>query len=118
MAKEFARAFYKSKAWRNCRASFISKRVAIDGGLCQTCGIRTGNLGYIVHHDKVWINESNINDPNVTLNHDNLKYDCQTCHNQEKEGKQEQPRYYFGENGEVILIPPVKDEDDTAPIKN
>ena len=103
MAQEFAKSFYNSKAWRNCRASFIAVRIAIDGGLCMTCHME---LGKIVHH-KVWLNESNINNPMIALNHDNLKYDCQTCHNQEKEGKEpEQPRYVFGTNGEVILIPP------------
>ena len=112
MAQEFAKKFYNSKAWKECRASFITMRVSIDGGLCQTCGYVTGNLGYIVHHDKVWLTQENINDPLVTLNHDNLKYDCLTCHNQEKEGqKHEQPRYVFGLNGEVILIKPEKEEE-------
>jgi 5-methylcytosine-specific restriction enzyme A len=111
MAQDFAKSFYNSKAWRECRASFIAKRVAIDGGLCQTCGSVTGNLGYIVHHDKMWLTPENISDPMVALNHSNLKYDCLTCHNQEKEGKEaEKPRYFFGEHGEIILIPPVKDE--------
>lgn len=106
MAREFSKKFYNSKQWKECRASYISYRQSIDGGLCETCGHATGNLGWIVHH-KVWIDESNINNPEVTLNQDNLKYDCQICHNQEKEGQeQEQPRYIFGLNGEVILIKP------------
>lgn len=107
MAQEFAKSFYNSKAWKECRASFIAERIAIDGGLCMTCGAVTGNLGYIVHHNNVWLTPENINNPEVSLNHDNLKYDCLTCHNQEKENEEaEQPRYYFGENGEVILIKP------------
>ena len=106
MAREFAKAFYKSKAWQQCRASFISKRVAIDGGMCMTCH---KELGKIVHHIQ-WLTHENINDPVIALNHDNLRYDCQTCHNQEKEGEQERPRYYFGEHAEVILISPVKED--------
>lgn len=107
MARGFAKKFYNSSAWKKCRASYISTRVAIDGGMCETCG---KELGYIVHH-KEWITELNINKPEITLNHDNLKYDCQTCHNQEREEKeQEQPRYIFGLNGEIILIPPNEDE--------
>jgi hypothetical protein len=67
-------------------------------------------LGYIVHH-KTWLTPTNISNPMISLNHDNLKYDCQTCHNQEKEGKVlEQPRYIFGDNGEIILVPPVKED--------
>ena len=104
MAQEFAKAFYNSKAWKDCRASYIAKCIAIDGGMCQTCH---KELGKIVHH-KVWLTPDNINDPMVTLNHDNLKYDCQTCHNQEKEEEQEQPRYYF-DGGKIILIPPKED---------
>ena len=103
MAQEFAKKFYNSKAWKDCRASFIEERIAIDGGMCMTCHRK---LGYIVHH-KTWLTPENINNPMIALNHDNLKYDCLTCHNQEKKGlESEQPRYYFGEIGEVILINP------------
>ena len=106
MAQEFAKKFYNSKAWKECRSSYIAKRLAVDGGMCMTCH---RELGYIVHH-RTWLTQENINNPMVTLNHDNLKYDCQTCHNQEKEGKeQEQPRYYISNNGEVILIKPEED---------
>lgn len=108
MAQEFAKRFYNSKAWKECRASFISKRITLDGGMCMTCH---QELGYIVHH-KTWLTPENITNPMIALNHDNLKYDCQTCHNQEKEGQEaEQPRYVFGVNGEVILIKPEKDEE-------
>jgi hypothetical protein len=106
MAQEFAKPFYNSKAWKECRASFIAKRIAVDGGMCMTC---CQELGLIVHH-KIWLTPENIKDPMIALNHDNLKYDCQTCHNQEKEGKEpEPPRYFFGEGGEIFLIPPNKE---------
>lgn len=102
MAQEFAKSFYNSKAWKLCRASYISKRITIDGGMCETCH---QELGKIVHH-KEWLTPENINNPYIALNHDNLKYDCQTCHNQEKEGEeQEPPRYYF-DGGKIVLIPP------------
>lgn len=107
MAQEFAKAFYNSKAWKLCRASYISKRISIDGGLCETCH---HELGWIVHHT-IWLTPENINNPELSLNHKHLKYDCQACHNAEKEGKEvEPPRYFFGEHGEIILIPPVNDE--------
>lgn len=76
MAKEFAKAFYKSKAWTACRAAYISKRVLIDGGMCERCGIRTG---YILHH-KTELTANNISDPDITLNHCNLEYVCKSCH--------------------------------------
>ena len=37
MAKEFTGNFYQSKAWRDCRSSFIAIRVSIDGGKCEHC---------------------------------------------------------------------------------
>jgi len=69
-----AKLFYKSKAWRDCRASYISKVF----GLCERCQ----GVGKIVHH-KEYINIDNVNDTAILLNHDNLEYLCQTCHNAE-----------------------------------
>lgn len=100
MAKEYAQPFYKSKAWKKCRASYISHRQSIDGGLCETCHDR---VGYIVHHNVTWITPDNINDPDITLNFNNLKYDCLICHNKEVEGEKE--RYYFDSNGNIQELP-------------
>ena len=77
MAKEYAKGFYNSKAWKQCRASYIAKVY----GLCERC-MDNGKLipGYIVHH-KIEITPENINDPALTLNHDNLQYVCVECHN-------------------------------------
>lgn len=101
MAQEFARQFYNSKAWKACRASFIAYRQSIDGGLCQTCH---ENTGYIVHHD-IWLTPQNINDPDISLNHRHLKYDCLVCHNKEKENE-EKEKYYFGKDGQIYELPP------------
>ena len=49
----------------SCRAAYIAERVAIDGGLCETCGLVPGQ---IVHHT-VWLTEDNVNDPDIALNH-------------------------------------------------
>ena len=77
MAKQYAKKFYHSKAWKDCRESYISK----VHGLCERCYDK-GKItpGYIVHHIKE-ITPSNINNPEITLNHDNLQYVCQECHN-------------------------------------
>jgi 5-methylcytosine-specific restriction endonuclease McrA len=72
--REFAKHFYHSKAWKDCRASYITK----VHGLCERCAAG----GKIVHH-KVYLNEQNIHDPNITLCHDNLELLCQDCHNTE-----------------------------------
>ena len=79
MARDFAEAFYKSDEWQSCRDSYISSRIAVDGGICERCHDK---LGYIVHHKK-HLDAVNIHDPNVALCHDNLEYLCLDCHNLE-----------------------------------
>ena len=76
MARDFTNGFYNKKPWHTCRKAFISRRISIDGGMCQDCHERPGK---IVHHI-VPIDETNINDPYVTLNLSNLKYVCHRCH--------------------------------------
>lgn len=99
--REFSKKFYKSKQWRKCRQQYIDSRIIIDGGLCETCHQR---LGYIVHH-KTWITPDNINNSEITLNQDNLKYDCLVCHNKEKEFEKEEIKYIFDENGDCVSFP-------------
>lgn len=72
----WAERFYCSRAWKRCRRSYISSRINIDGGRCEICGF---SQGYIVHH-KVLLTPTNIDDPVVSLNHDNLQYVCKDCH--------------------------------------
>ena len=74
--KQYAKQFYNSDRWKHCRRAYIQKRMLIDGGVCEECGI---NQGYIVHH-KIHITEQNINDTSITLNESNLMYVCKECH--------------------------------------
>ena len=112
MARAFAEKFYHSAAWKRCRAAYISYRISIDGGLCETCQEK---LGKIVHH-KTWLDELNIDNPEVTLNFENLKYDCQTCHNREEDEKKMKAKrssgenkYVFDRDGQLVPLPPVED---------
>ena len=91
--------FYKSQAWRRSRAAYINKRKAIDGGICEVC---QQEPGLIVHHI-IWLDDTNCNDPEISLNHNNFKYECQTCHNKEVDPRKATPgRCLFGPNGEVL----------------
>ena len=76
MARDFAGNFYKTAAWTSVRRSYIKS----VGGLCEEC-YRKGIIrhGDTVHH-KVPITPENINDPEVTLNPDNLILLCRDCH--------------------------------------
>ena len=91
--------FYKSGAWKRARRDFIDFRLSIDGGLCQVCGQEPG---LIVHH-KIWLDDINCNDPDISLNPENFLYECQTCHNKEKDPRKATPgRCLYGPNGEII----------------
>lgn len=100
MAKAYAKKFYNSKVWKECRASFISLRISIDGGMCQDCKERPG---YIVDHVEE-IAPSNINNPLITLNFKNFKYLCLDCHNKKTFTKHKSVRegLYFDEEGNLI----------------
>ena len=101
MAKEWAKPFYNSKEWRECRSSYIASVY----GLCETC-LSRGRItpGKILHH-LIYLSLENINDPNVSLNHALLRYDCQECHNREHHGEDTEAvkeGLKFDENGQLI----------------
>ena len=103
MAKGYAKPFYDSPGWAACRRSYISKRIKIDGGLCEACHSRAG---YIVHH-KIMIDESNVNDPNITLNENNLQFVCKPCHDRMEnhfvKSKRADIRYMFDDFGQPYI---------------
>ena len=96
-----AKRFYKSARWRKCRASYIA---TVPGGLCEHCN---ESMGYIVDHI-IEINSQNINDPEITLNHDNLQYLCLECHNTKTFRKYSAIRegFEFNSDGELVPKPP------------
>ena len=87
MSYGIRRKFYNSKAWNDVRLSVWLKQNL----LCNRChkpvyvdGIsdyipkgqrRTG----IVHH-KIWLDNNNIQDDNITIDEDNLIGVCKECH--------------------------------------
>lgn len=77
MAKDYARSFYNSKAWKRTQVAYMSSQCYI----CERCG----RVARIVHHKK-YITPQNINDPNITLDWDNLEALCMDCHNAEHIG--------------------------------
>ncbi len=99
MAKDFARPFYNSKKWKQCKTAYKVERILIDGGLCESCKEK---LGYIVHHT-VRLTPENINNPEITLNHKLLKYDCKDCHDSEEVHqfiKKAKCKCFFDKNGQ------------------
>lgn len=104
MAKEYAKAFYNSKAWQQAREMALMR----DRYMCQCDGCT--NVAEEVHH-KIEITEKNINDVKVTLNQDNLISLCSECHKRiTKEAHRKQKKILqaitFDEKGYPIAIPP------------
>ena len=102
MSREFSKGFYNSKAWKQCRAGYIKSVY----GLCESCREK-GKItpGYIVHHTTV-LDASNINDQEVTLNWDMLRYECLDCHNRTHGSDKEVMRegLSFDTNGNLIQM--------------
>ena len=74
--------FYRSKDWAKFREVFLSERIARDGELIDDI---TGNPivfkdDAILHHVKP-LTESNVNDPTISLNPDNIQLVSHATHN-------------------------------------
>lgn len=99
MAREFAKKFYKSKEWLKCREAVVKR----DFRLCVECGAPGEEVHHIEH-----ITPDNINDPNITLNMDNLKTLCKDCHhkahkrNQFTDHNEVEEGLKFDENGYLV----------------
>lgn len=95
--KDFAKTFYKSKAWKQCRAAYAQS----VGGLCEEC-LQSGRYipGEIVHH-KIELTPDNIDRPEITLDWNNLELLCRECH-AEMHGAR-QTRYKVDEYGRVSV---------------
>ncbi len=99
--KIWAKPFYNSKAWKQCRLSYISK----VHGLCEHC-MKNSKLtpGYIVDHI-VELTPDNITDVEISLNHSNLQYLCLVCHNKKTFDTREDVTVeglMFNERGELV----------------
>lgn len=97
MARDFSRSFYNGKAWKKCRQSYIESTI---DRLCERCG----EPGEEVHHI-IYLSPSNINNPEITLSHDNLELLCQSCHSREhNSNNQDDVRedVMFDSNGDLI----------------
>ena len=94
--------FYVSGKWRKCRTAY-AKSV---GKLCERC-LKRGiiNPGTkknpLETHHKIQLTDDNINDPNITLNWENLELLCKKCHDEERQRKPK--RWKVLPDGKVIV---------------
>lgn len=117
MGRDFSRKFYHSKEWESVR-QYILRR---DNYLCVRCNAP----GKEIHH-KTYLTPENINDPDISLNPDNLITLCRDCHMDEhrqqkidgviKKKAESRPsacddEYEFDSNG---ILRPIKKPDDNS----
>lgn len=95
MAKDWARAFYHSPAWKRCRRLFLGSK----HWLCERCG----GPAKVAHH-KTYLTPDNIDDPKVTLSWSNLEALCEDCHNKEHHTTvtATRPGFAFDEEGNLV----------------
>ena len=105
----FAKPFYKSRAWQGARELVMTRAK----GLCERCAEK-GELtpAEVVHHVTP-LTEENVNDPEISLNPDNLMALCHDCHTEVHQQlgigamngrKVEEPRVRFDSEGNVMPL--------------
>ena len=97
MAKDFAKDFYNSPAWKHTREAYK----AYQRGLCERC-LAKGlyNPGELVHH-RIPLTPRNIYDPNIALSFSNLELLCRDCH---ALAHKPEKRYKVDHLGRVITL--------------
>lgn len=96
----FARVVYGSEAWKRCSAAYKASK----HGLCEDCLAR-GLIapGTEVHH-VIPLTPQNINNPEITLNWDNLVLLCEECHEERhRKLRGEDKRWRVSTSGEVSV---------------
>lgn len=107
MAKDYARGFYCSRAWRDTQAAYMASQHYV----CERCG----GPAYIVHH-RTYISPQNIGDPSITLDWSNLEALCIDCHNTEHMcGSAVADGLRFDRDGNLVKAPPPQ-PDERGPI--
>lgn len=109
MSYGIRRQFYNSKAWQDVRKTVWLKQNL----LCNRChkpvyvdGISEympkGNRTIGIVHHKVYLDNYNINNKEVTLDINNLEGLCKYCHDKEHaKGNAIRNNYYFDEEGNI-----------------
>lgn len=101
--KDYAKTFYKSKQWQQCRLAYLKS----VGGLCERC-LAKGLIvpGKIVHH-KIHLSPENIKNPHISLDWNNLELVCHQCHNEihdtDLHKNKTTKRYLIDPNGKVFI---------------
>jgi 5-methylcytosine-specific restriction endonuclease McrA len=94
VAREFAKPFYNSSAWKNKRREILKR----DNYTCTNCDERATE----VHH-KIELTPKNINDIRIALGNDNLVSLCHDCHKKITLNRSDvKEGFIFDEHGQVV----------------
>ena len=75
--------FYKSKAWQKCMAVIKAERVNDEGLIiCEHCGQPIVRAYDCIGHHKTPLTMANVNNPEISLNPDNIALLHHRCHNE------------------------------------
>lgn len=98
------KAFYKSPEWRTARELALMR----DKYLCQDCKDKPAE---VVHHI-IHLSEDNVDNPEISLNQNNLISICSNCHSIRHKGEHARGRlshmddepynYIFDANGMIV----------------
>ena len=96
-------AFYVGIAWIDCSREYRKAHP-----LCERCLARHEISASKEAHHKIRLTPQNINNPDITLNWDNLEALCEDCHKKEHrqqrfEQKKSNQRWRINNTGDVIL---------------
>ena len=110
MSRQFSKQFYDSAQWERVRTGVLMR----DRYMCTRCGRPAEEVHHIKH-----LTPENINDPNVSLNPNNLTSLCRDCHFEEhrndrarghtRDGREIDHReveegFMFDENGQLVRV--------------
>lgn len=96
--RDFAKQFYSSIAWKECREAY-KKSVGYQCERCKAKGLLSP--AEIVHH-KIHITPHNIKRADIVLNFDNLEALCRKCHGEVH--KRIKKRYRVDKYGRVGVV--------------
>lgn len=103
MAKKERKWFYNSRMWKLARTAALKR----DGYTCAYCGARATEVHHLTE-----LNDTNISDPEVSLNLNNLQSLCHDCHSQitmHEHGIKKidcDMNFYFDADGNLQRMPP------------
>lgn len=113
MAQKFSRKFYNSMTWKKLATNYRQEHFHI----CEECGA----VGASEVHHVIELTPTNISDPLISLNPDNLKLLCHACHDKQHNrfattNTNTNKQYVYDEQGHIIRVlhcPPAGDNNKT-----